>query len=145
MRIHIQRVNNASVSVKNKTVGKIDNGILILLGIHKNDTKENVEKLAKKCLNLRIFNDDNDKMNLSVLDIKGEILVISNFTLYADTQKGNRPNFMEAAPNNKAKFLYNKFVEILKQSKLNIEEGVFGATMEVNISNNGPVTMLLEN
>lgn len=144
MRLHIQRVSQAKVIVANKIVGQIKHGLLALLGVHQHDTQKQINFLVDKCLNLRIFNDENGKMNRSLLDVQGEILVISNFTLYADTHKGRRPNYMTAAPPELAEKLYRNFVEKCKQSKVNVQTGVFAAMMDVNLTNNGPVTMLLE-
>ena len=144
MRIHIQRVLEASVSVNGKIIGQIGKGLLLLVAASAEDTETNLQKLADKCVNLRIFSDENDKMNLSVKDTGGAILVISNFTLYGDCAKGNRPNFMKAAPSVLAEELYNKFVSILKETKVPVETGEFGAMMKVNLINDGPVTLLLE-
>lgn len=148
MKIVVQRVSQAEVKIDNKTVGKINGGLLLLVGIDKNDqdpmTNDQVKKTAEKILNLRIFGDENDKMNLSVRDIKGEILVISQFTLLADTTDGNRPFFGNAAPPEIAKPIFDGFVQELKKSGLKIETGVFGAKMEVELINDGPVTILLD-
>lgn len=144
MRIHIQRVKQASVTVDGQEIGRIGKGLLLLVAAGKNDSDECLAKLAEKCLNLRIFGDEQGKMNLSVKEIGGSLLVISNFTLYADCQKGNRPNFMEAAPTVQAKSLYNRFVEILSASGIPVATGEFGAMMDVSLVNDGPVTILLE-
>ncbi len=145
MRLIIQRVSEASVSVCNKTVGAIDKGLLVLLGFESNDTQEDIEWVCNKIINLRIFNDFDHKMNRSLLDIKGELLLISQFTLYASTKKGNRPSFINAAPPSLAKELYTKTIVYLKKhTPLKIEKGVFGATMQVSLINQGPVTILID-
>jgi D-tyrosyl-tRNA(Tyr) deacylase len=145
MRIIIQRVKKASVKIDKKIVGQIARGLLLFLGVGPFDKAQGEEKkLAQKILNLRIFGDRNDKMNLSVLDIKGEILLIPQFTLYADCSKGNRPYFGEAAKPEIAKPLFEKFVVELKKSGLKVEKGEFGAKMEVELVNDGPVTIILE-
>ncbi|MDU2156857.1 D-aminoacyl-tRNA deacylase, partial [Clostridium sp.] len=122
----------------------INKGLNILIGISKDDTEEDLLYIKEKLINLRIFEDEADKMNLSVLDVKGEILVISQFTLYGDCRKGRRPNFMEAEGGEKAKVLYERFIELLKESNLKIETGEFGAHMKVDIQNDGPVTLMLD-
>lgn len=144
MRTLIQRVDGASVNVGSQITGKIKGlGLLILLGVAKEDTEKDINYLVRKILNLRIFNDEHGIMNLSIQDIKGEILVISQFTLYADTRKGNRPSYDKAAGQEQAKLLYDKFVSEIIKSGLKVEEGVFGANMQVNLTNTGPVTMML--
>jgi len=144
MKAVIQRVKNAEVKVDEKTVGKIGEGLLILLGVGPEDTEENADTLIKKICNLRIFRDENDKMNLSIKDIHGEILVVSQFTLYADCTKGNRPSFVEAASPQKAEKLYEYFKEKCKSEVKKVESGIFGADMKVSLLNNGPVTIILE-
>lgn len=144
MKAVLQRVTNAEVKVDGETTGKIGEGLLILLGVGPNDTTENADALIKKICNLRIFRDENDKMNLSVKDIDGEILVVSQFTLYADCAKGNRPSFVDAAPPEKANELYEYFKEKCKLEVKNVQCGVFGADMKVSLLNNGPVTIILE-
>lgn len=144
MRIHIQRVAKASVKVEEKAVGEIGPGLLLLVAAHKDDSADGLERMADKCLNLRIFSDESGKMNKSVRDIGGGLLVISNFTLYGDCKKGNRPNFMGAAPGPVAERLYDQFVGLLKTSELDVQTGVFGAMMDVELVNDGPVTLLLE-
>lgn len=144
MKAVIQRVKNAEVKVEGKIVGEIGEGLLILLGVGPDDTEENADTLIKKICNLRIFRDENDKMNLSVKDIDGEILVVSQFTLYADCTKGNRPSFVEAASPEKAEKLYEYFKEKCKLEVKKVECGVFGADMKVSLLNNGPVTIILE-
>ena len=140
MKIVIQRVKNAKVDVD----GKIEKGFLVLLGVTHDDTEEQADYLVKKLCQLRVFTDENDKMNLSLLDIKGDILAISQFTLYGDCRKGRRPNFMNAMGGDEAKALYEEFVKMLKESGLKIETGEFGAHMNVEIENDGPVTILLD-
>ncbi len=145
MRTLIQRVDGASVNVESQITGKIKGlGLLILLGVAKEDTEKDIDYLVRKILNLRIFNDEHGIMNLSIQDIKGEILVISQFTLYADCRKGNRPSYDKAAGHEQAKLLYDKFVSEIIKSGLKVEEGVFGASMQVNLTNTGPVTTMLE-
>lgn len=144
MRAVVQRVTSSSVLVENKVIGKINQGFNVLLGISQDDTSEDLQYIADKIINLRIFHDENDKMNLSLLDVNGEILVISQFTLYGDCRKGRRPNFMQAKGGEDAKILYEDFIKILKNSGLKVETGEFGADMKVEISNDGPVTILLD-
>jgi len=145
MKILIQRVKQASVEVDNQITGQIEQGLLVFLGVHENDTEENIDYLIRKLINLRIFDDDNGKMNLSVQDIKGSILVVSQFTLYADCRRGNRPDFMQAAKPEKANALYSMFVDKLRSVGIPTETGVFAAYMQVNIINDGPVTIQIEN
>ncbi|KJS20328.1 MAG: D-tyrosyl-tRNA(Tyr) deacylase [Clostridiaceae bacterium BRH_c20a] len=144
MRAVIQRVKKASVSVEEKIVGKINQGIVVLLGITHDDTEEDAKYLAEKITNLRIFEDENNKLNLSLLDIKGKILSVSQFTLYGDCRKGRRPSFTEAAYPKLAEELYNKFNQYLEGLNIEVEKGVFQAYMQVEIINDGPVTILLE-
>ncbi len=144
MRLLIQRVSKASVKVEGECVGKINKGFLVFLGITHEDTKDNVDYLVNKLYNLRVFEDENKKMNLSIKDINGEILIVSQFTLYADTSHGNRPSFINAAKPDKANELYEYFIEKAKQTGLKIEAGIFGADMKVELLNDGPVTILLE-
>lgn len=144
MRLLIQRVSKASVKVEGKCVGKINKGFLVFLGITHGDTKDNVDYLVNKLYNLRVFEDENEKMNLSIKDINGEILIVSQFTLYADTSHGNRPSFINAAKPDEANELYEYFIEKAKQTGLKIEVGIFGADMKVELLNDGPVTILLE-
>ncbi len=144
MRALVQRVTEGSVSIEGKVTGQIEKGLVILLGIAEHDTKEDALFLAGKCANLRIFSDIEGKFNLSCLEEKGEILVISQFTLYGDTRKGRRPSFIHAAPPEISEPLYRKFIDKLKKMNLKVEEGVFGAMMKVEIHNDGPVTLLVE-
>lgn len=144
MRAVVQRVTSSSVLVDGNIIGEIKQGFNVLIGISKDDTVEDLKYIKDKIINLRVFQDENDKMNLSLLDVKGEILVISQFTLYGDCRKGRRPNFMDALGGEEAKKLYEEFVELLKTSDLKVECGEFGADMKVNINNDGPVTILLD-
>jgi len=145
LRAVVQRVLEAHVNVSGETVGKIDKGILVLLGVGQNDTEKDIEWLADKVLNLRIFEDENDKMNLSLLDIKGEILVVSQFTLYGDCRKGRRPSYSSAAKPDKGNEYYEKFVKYIKDTyDVKVETGVFQADMKVHLINDGPVTLLLD-
>jgi len=140
----IQRVKKASVGIENESVGIIGKGLVILLGISETDSEEDVKYLTDKIVNLRIFEDLQGKMNLSCLDIKGEFLVISQFTLLADCKKGRRPSFTEAARPEKAIPLYGKFISFLKETGVKVESGKFGASMLVEIYNEGPVTVILD-
>jgi D-aminoacyl-tRNA deacylase len=144
MRAIVQRVTSSRVVVDDKVIGSINKGFNILIGISKEDTIDDLQYMKDKILNLRIFEDENDKMNLSLLDVQGEILVISQFTLYGDCRKGRRPNFMEAEGGEKAKALYDNFVEMLRESSLKVETGEFGAYMKVDIQNDGPVTLMID-
>ena len=145
MRVVIQRVSEASVTVDEKITGQIQKGLLILLGIEPIDTQKDIDWLCKKILGLRIFNDENGIMNLSVQDVKGELLVVSQFTLHASTKKGNRPSYIRAAKPDIAVPLYEQFVKTLQmQSGKNILTGIFGADMKVHLLNDGPVTILID-
>lgn len=145
MRIVLQRVKSASVKINDDELRSIDQGLCLLLGIESNDTNEDMNWLVRKILNMRIFNDDDGVMNKSVLDIKGDILIISQFTLFASTKKGNRPSYIKAAKPDISIPLYENFVEnCIKESNLTIRTGEFGADMLVNINNDGPVTILLD-
>lgn len=143
MRILVQRSLESSVSVNNKVVGSIDRGLVLLVGFTHTDTIDNINKLVQKVLNLRIFDDEAGVMNKSILDVGGSILSISQFTLYADTRKGNRPSYINAMPGEKSSVLYNKFNEELSKF-IHVETGIFGADMKVSITNSGPTTILLE-
>ncbi|MEX2488054.1 MAG: D-aminoacyl-tRNA deacylase [Pseudomonadales bacterium] len=140
----IQRVSEASVSVDNETRGKVGSGLVVLLGVQKHDTKDNADKLLEKILAYRVFPDDAGHMNLSLLDVGGELLVVSQFTLAADTRKGLRPSFSSAAGPEHAESLYNYFVESALGRLGRVHSGVFGAHMAVSLVNDGPVTFLLE-
>ena len=145
MKLVIQRVSSAKVEVDNKIVGKINKGFLVLLGIKKGDTKEQVDYLVKKLINLRVFTDENDKMNLPLEAVDGELLIISQFTLYGDCIKsGNRPSFTEAAKPDEAIPLYEYFISECKKKIKVVETGIFGADMKVNLLNDGPVTIIIE-
>ena len=144
MRAVIQRVNSGSVVVEEKTVGSISKGFVVLLSVNEKDTEADVLYMVDKIVNLRIFEDDNEKMNLSLLDIKGELLVVSQFTLYGDCRKGRRPNFMSAARPEKAEELYNEFVKKCREMGVKTETGTFQAYMKVNIENDGPVTVIVD-
>jgi len=144
MKALIQRVKNAYVSVDNKIIGSINIGILALIGIEENDTKKNAEKLLHKIINYRIFSDSNDKMNLSLLDLKGELLIVSQFTLVANTQKGLRPSFSCAANPTLSEELYNYMIDQAQNTNLTIQSGKFAATMQICLLNDGPVTFNLQ-
>ena len=144
MRAVVQRVKASSVLVEDKIVGSINKGLNVLLGISKEDTIEDLKYLKDKILNLRIFEDEEEKMNHSLLDVKGELLIVSQFTLYGDCRKGRRPNFMDALSGDQAKELYETFVGMCKEEGIKVETGVFGAHMKVNIENDGPVTLMLD-
>ncbi len=143
MRVVLQRVREGSVEVEGKIVGRIGKGLVLLVGATVGDGEKEVVYLADKCANLRIFEDQERKMNLSVLEVGGEILVISQFTLYGDTKKGRRPNFTEALESKEAEKLYLMFIDYLKEKGLRVEQGIFGAKMLVKIFNDGPVTFIL--
>lgn len=144
MRAVIQRVKEASVSVEGRISGACAKGLLVFLGVKDSDQDKDITYITDKILHLRIFEDDDGKMNRSVVDIEGDILVVSQFTLYGDCRKGRRPGFSQAAPPGKAVELYEKAVKRLKESGLKVEEGVFQAHMDVHLINDGPVTMLLD-
>ncbi|MGH7825083.1 MAG: D-aminoacyl-tRNA deacylase [Candidatus Binatia bacterium] len=144
MRLVIQRVSQAHVTVGESIVGSIGAGICLFIGVKKGDGKANVGRLTKKVTHLRIFEDEQGKMNRSLIDVHGEILVVSEFTLYGDCAKGHRPSFSDAAPGPEAESVYNYFVATLGQAGLKVATGVFGAKMEVAINNDGPVTLILE-
>lgn len=144
MRILVQRSKKSNVSVNNNIIGSIDSGLVLLVGFTHTDTKEDMVKLARKVVNLRIFEDENGVMNKSLLDVGGQILSISQFTLYADSTKGNRPSYIAAMKGNEAVKLYNEFNEELRKYNVIVETGEFGAMMNVNINNYGPTTIWLE-
>ncbi|BAO08157.1 D-aminoacyl-tRNA deacylase [Enterococcus mundtii] len=144
MRAVIQRVSQAAVSINEREVGRIDHGLLILLGVHDTDTQKDVDYLIKKIAQMRIFEDEQGKMNLSIEDVKGALLSISQFTLFADTKKGNRPSFIAAARPEKAIPLYEAFNEGLRQRGITVETGEFGADMAVSLVNDGPVTIIID-
>ncbi len=145
MKVIVQRVNESEVSVDGSVAGSIDKGLMLLVGIHENDTEEELDWICSKILNLRIFEDEKQKMNLSVEDVGGALLVVPQFTLYGDAEKGNRPSFVEAADPDHARELYNKMIKKLQEeSPVTVEKGVFGAHMEVSLVNDGPVTIILE-
>lgn len=143
MRVVVQRSLESSVLVNNEEVGKINKGLVLLVGFHVNDSLDKINYMIKKILKLRIFDDDNGVMNKSIIDIKGEILSISQFTLYADTTNGNRPSYINAMKSKEAKKLYNIFNNKLRES-IKVETGIFGSDMKLNITNDGPVTIILE-
>lgn len=144
MKLVIQRVSEASVEVDGKICGEIGKGYLVLLGVGDGDTEADCIRLADKLINLRIFSDENDKINLSLKDVNGQLLIVSQFTLYADCRKGNRPNFTQAAKPDTAKALYEFFIEYCKKSVPVVQSGVFGADMKVRLLNDGPFTVVIE-
>ena len=145
MKLVVQRVKNANVVVENKTIGEIQQGFMVLLGVAPTDTKETADFLVQKLIHLRVFEDENEKMNLSLQDINGELLIVSQFTLYADCNHGNRPSFTEAAAPQMANELYEYFVEQCKKQNIKkVATGEFGADMQVSLQNDGPVTIILE-
>ena len=145
MKLVVQRVLNAQVDVDGKTVGKINKGFMVLCGITHEDTEKEADVLARKLCNLRVFEDENGKMNLSIKDVGGELLIISQFTLYADSMSsGNRPSFIAAARPEKAEPLYEYFLDKCRQENIKVEKGIFGAEMKVSLVNDGPVTIILE-
>lgn len=144
MRAVVQRVSEASVVVDDQTVGQIGVGFLVLLGVRRGDTLEDAAYLARKIAGLRVFPDAEGKMNLSLAEVGGEVLAVSQFTLYADTRRGNRPGFSEAASPDEGKRLYERFCDLLAQQGLHVETGVFQAHMKVHLVNDGPVTILLD-
>lgn len=144
MRAVVQRVSRAAVRVQAQTVGEIGKGLVVLVGISNDDQREAADSLAEKVANLRIFPDPEGRMNLSVLDIGGEVLAVSQFTLFGDARRGRRPSYIDAAPPEKAEPLYQYFLEALQRSGLRVASGVFRAMMEVELVNDGPVTILLD-
>ncbi len=145
MKIVVQRVSMASVRIEKKTVAEINQGLMVLIGVDKKDTETDAAWCADKCVNLRIFNDENGKMNRSLMETGGSILAVSQFTLLGNTKKGRRPSFVEAAEPEKGKRLYDYFVQRLKSFNVTVKCGVFGAMMDVELINEGPVTLLIEN
>lgn len=144
MKVVLQRAKNAAVTVDSEIKGAIDSGLMLLVGVTHEDTEQDADYLAEKIINLRIFEDENKKMNLSLIDTEGSILSISQFTLYGDTKKGRRPNFMGAAKPDHAKKMYDYFNDKLTGSGVNVQTGVFGAMMDVTFTNDGPVTLILD-
>lgn len=144
MRVVVQRVKHASVTINGTVNGKINNGFLVLLGVQSTDSEQDVDYLVKKVTNLRIFSDENDKMNLSLKDVNGELLIVSQFTLYANCKEGNRPSFVEAAKPDVAIPLYEYFVSECRKIIPVVETGIFGADMKVNLLNDGPVTIIMD-
>lgn len=144
MRVVIQRSKGASVTVDDQIIGSIDSGLVVLVGVTHGDTREDAAYLADKIANLRIYEDENEKMNFSLLDVGGSVLSISQFTLYGDCRKGRRPNFMDAARPEEATIIYEQFNDELRQKGLTVETGQFGAMMQVQLTNDGPVTLILE-
>ena len=146
MKLVIQRVTSSCLYIEGSLISQIKQGLVVLIGISKSDSENVIDKLVKKLLNLRVFEDENSKMNYSILDIEGEILLVSQFTLYADTRKGNRPSFINAADPNNAEPLYNKFLEKLHiLLGDNLKTGRFGANMQIELVNDGPITIIIEN
>ena len=144
MKLVVQRVKKAEVRVDENIVGKIDKGFLVLIGIKVGDTKEQADYLVKKLCNLRVFSDENDKMNLSIKDVQGKLLIVSQFTLYGDCSQGNRPSFIEAARPEEANPLYEYFCKQCELNKIEVQKGIFGADMKVELINDGPVTIIIE-
>jgi len=144
MKFVIQRVKNASVEVDKKIVGKIDKGFLVLIGITHDDTTEIADAMVKKLINLRVFEDENEKMNLALKDVDGELLLISQFTLYANCKHGNRPDFLSAAKPDYANKIYEYIIDKCKAENVNVQTGIFGADMKVSLLNDGPVTIILD-
>lgn len=144
MRIIVQRVNNASVEVDEKLVGAIKKGLLVFLGVGREDDEVDLDYMVNKVLGLRIFEDEHDKLNLSLEDIEGELLVVSQFTLYGDARKGRRPSFTASAAPDIGEEYYERFVDKCRESGLKVETGIFGADMNVNLSNDGPVTIMID-
>lgn len=144
MKFVVQRVKHASVTVDGQITGKINTGFMVLIGVAQTDTKEIADKMIKKMLGLRIFDDENDKINLSLTDVNGELLLISQFTLYADCKKGNRPSFIEAGKPDMANPMYEYIIEQCRQAGYHVETGIFGADMKVELLNDGPFTIILD-
>lgn len=144
MRAIIQRVQSANLTEEGKQISQIGQGLCVYLGINQDDTIENAKKLAKKLVNLRVFRDENEKINYSVKDIKGEVMIVSNFTIYADCSRGTRPNFMYAMKSEPAKKLYEEFVKLIEKENITAKQGVFGGHMKIEQINDGPVNIVLE-
>ena len=144
MKFLVQRVTEASVTVDNIVTGKIEKGFLVLIGITHSDSKDDADFLINKLLNLRVFSDENGKMNLNINQVNGELLLVSQFTLYANTSRGNRPDFLEAAKPAYAEELYEYIIKECKNRNINVQAGIFGADMKVHLLNDGPVTIMLE-
>ena len=144
MKIVVQRVKEAEVKVEGEVVGKIGKGFLVLLGVTHEDTEENADYLVKKLCKLRVFKDENDKMNLALKDVNGELLIVSQFTLYGDCTQGNRPSFIEAARPEEAIPLYEYFCNQCQSNNIEVQKGIFGADMKVELLNDGPVTIIIE-
>ena len=144
MKLVVQRVKKAEVKVDGNIIGKIDKGFLVLIGIKVGDTKEQADYLVKKLCNLRVFSDENDKMNLSIKDVKGKLLIVSQFTLYGDCSQGNRPSFIVAARPEEANPLYEYFCNQCELNNIEVQKGIFGADMKVELINDGPVTIIIE-
>ncbi|MED1204752.1 D-aminoacyl-tRNA deacylase [Heyndrickxia acidicola] len=144
MKVVLQRSKEAKVEVADSVVGKITKGFVLLVGVTHEDTEEDAAYLAEKIVHLRVFEDENEKMNYSLKDVSGEILSVSQFTLYGDTRKGRRPNFMNAAKPDHALSIYNRFNELLSEQGIHVETGEFGAMMDVSLINDGPVTLIME-
>ena len=144
MKVVVQKVLNASVVVNKEEVGKINSGLLIFVGFTHNDNISNIKYIVNKIVNLRIFEDNNNVMNLSAKELNKELLVVSQFTLYADTSKGNRPSYINSLKHEEASVLYNLFVEELKKSNFKVESGIFRSDMKVNLINDGPTTIIIE-
>ena len=144
MKLVVQRVKKAEVKVDGNIIGKIDKGFLVLIGIKVGDTKEQADYLVKKLCNLRVFSDENDKMNLSIKDVKGKLLIVSQFTLYGDCSQGNRPSFIEAARPEEANPLYEYFCNQCELNNIEVQKGIFVADMKVELINDGPVTIIIE-
>lgn len=144
MRAIIQRAKDASVTVDGMVTGRIENGVVVLLGVTHDDTADDVDFIVRKLIHLRIFSDENDKMNLSLMDVGGGVLSISQFTLYADTKKGRRPSYQQAAHPEQAESLYEQFNDTIRASGVDVATGIFGAMMDVRFTNDGPVTITLD-
>lgn len=144
MKFVIQRVNHANVKIDGDVVGAINKGLLILIGVGETDTEDMLQRFVDKIIKMRIFADENDKTNLSLKDVEGELLIVSQFTLYADCKKGNRPSFVKAGAPEKANALYEKFVELCKEQVSKVETGRFGADMKITLENDGPFTIVID-